>query len=81
VHTHLHGESLSNEDMTDMALLGLDIMACVQVNAEGLPGYIHYAHILPENGRNQQWQVTSVPDVGQLNIDFEELMRWNLWRN
>ena len=75
VHTHLHGESLSNEDMTDMALLGLDIMACVQVNAEGLPGYIHYAHILPENGRNQQWQVTSVPDVGQLNIDFEELIQ------
>jgi len=75
VHTHLHGEPLSKEDMTDMALLGLDIMACVQVSAEGLPGYIHYAHILPENGRNQQWQVTSVPDAGQLNIDFEELIQ------
>jgi GTPase len=75
VHTHLHGEPLSKEDMTDMALLGLDIMACVQVSAEGIPGYIHYAHILPENGRNQHWQVTSVPDVGQLNIDFEELMQ------
>ncbi len=75
IHTHLHWEPLTKEDMTDMALLGLDIMACVQVNAEGIPGPIHYAHILPENRQNQQWQVTSVPDVGQLDIDFEELIQ------
>jgi GTP-binding protein HflX len=75
IHTHLHGEPLSKEDVTDMVLLGLDLMACVQVNAEGIPGPIHYAHVLPENRRDQQWQVTSVPDVGQLDIDFEELIQ------
>ena len=75
IHTHLHGEPLSKEDVTDMALLGLDLMACVQVKGEGICGTIHYAHILPENHRDQQWQVISVPDIGQLNIDFEELIQ------
>jgi len=75
IHTHLHGEPLSKEDVTDMALLGLDLIACVQVKGEGTCGTIHYAHILPENHRDQQWQVISVPDIGQLNIDFEELIQ------
>ncbi|MFC1533586.1 GTPase HflX [Thermodesulfobacteriota bacterium] len=75
VHTHLHGEPLSKEDLTDLALLGLDLMVCIQTGEEGVPGRISYAHILPENHQNRGWQLTEVPDVGQLNIDFEELIQ------
>ena len=75
IHTHLHGEPLSREDITDMALLGLDLMICVQVAEDGIPGPIHYAHILPENPQNTGWEVNSVPDMGQLNIDFEKLIQ------
>ncbi|MBU2498473.1 MAG: GTPase HflX, partial [Proteobacteria bacterium] len=30
VHTHLNGEALSREDLTDLVLLGLDLMVCIQ---------------------------------------------------
>lgn len=75
IHTHLHGEPISEEDLTDMVLLGLDLMACIDVGQEGIPGRVTYAHILPDNRQNRRWQVTRVPDVGQLNIDFNELIQ------
>ncbi len=75
IHTHLNGEPISNEDVTDMLLLGLDLMVCIQVGEKGIPGHISYAHILPKNPQNQGFQVTRVPDVGQLDIDFQEFIQ------
>ena len=75
IHTHLNGESLSEEDLTDLVLLGLDLMVCIQVSDVGVSGPISYAHILPKNPKNQGWEVTRVPDIGQLNIDFKELIQ------
>jgi len=75
IHTHLHGEPLSSEDVTDLVLLGLDLMVSIQVGHDGIPGPISYAHISPENNRNRGWSITTVPDVGQLNIDFKELIQ------
>ena len=46
IHTHLNGEEISREDIADMALLGMDLMAIVQVDGNGIPGIIEYAHIL-----------------------------------
>ncbi len=75
IHTHLNGEPLSDEDLTDLALLGLDTMICIQVEENGKSGPISYAHILPENKKNRGWQITQVPDIGQLNVDFKVLIR------
>ncbi|MFC1863126.1 GTPase HflX [Thermodesulfobacteriota bacterium] len=58
-----------------MVLLGLDLMAIVQVGDNGIPGNMSYAHILPENSNDRGWQVSDVPDIGQLNVDFEELIQ------
>ena len=74
LHTHIHGEPLSREDLTDLVLLGLDLMVSIEVGEEGMPGPITYAHILPENLRGEKWSVQKVPDVGQLHIDFQELI-------
>jgi GTP-binding protein HflX len=74
LHTHIHGEPLSREDLTDLVLLGLDLMVSIEVGQEGSPGPIAYAHILPENVRGEKWSIQKVPDVGQLQIDFQELM-------
>jgi len=46
-HSHLDGSPLSQEDLTDMALLRLDAMASIEVNEEGTTGRVHVAHILP----------------------------------
>jgi hypothetical protein len=34
VHTHLNGEKLTQDDLTDLALLRLDLMATIQVDAK-----------------------------------------------
>lgn len=47
IHTHLSDAPLSEEDLTDLALLRLDFIAAVAVTSQGDPGYIHAAHILP----------------------------------
>lgn len=75
IHTHLNGEPLSGEDLTDLVLLGLDLMVCVQIDRGGITGPISYAHILPENRGGEGWSITHVPDIGQLKIDFQELIR------
>lgn len=75
VHTHLHNEPISQEDLSDLVLLGLDMMATVQVDHEGIPGQIDCAHILPKNIGDRGWDITGFPDSGQLNIDFLELIR------
>ena len=75
VHTHLHGEPLSNEDLTDLVLLGLDLMVSIQVGEEGIPGPISYAHILPENARGEKWRVEEVADVGRLHVDFQGMIQ------
>ena len=47
VHTHLRGESLTRDDLTDLALLRLDAVAAIGVRDDGLPGVLHWAHLLP----------------------------------
>jgi GTP-binding protein HflX len=47
VHTHLRGESLTRDDLGDLALLRLDLVAVVQALEGGEPGSVEIAHILP----------------------------------
>jgi GTP-binding protein HflX len=48
VHTHLLDEKLTQDDLTDLALLRLDLMSIIQVNKEnGLPDLVYSAHLLP----------------------------------
>jgi GTP-binding protein HflX len=75
VHTHLNGEPLSREDVTDLVLLGLDLMVCVQVDEKGIPGAISFANILPEKTDGKRWVVNRVKDIGQLNVDFLEMIQ------
>src|SRR5262249_43359324 len=51
VHTHLLGEKLTQDDLTDLALLRLDLMSIVQVDkTNGLPGLVYSAHLVPGGG-------------------------------
>ncbi|RMF87458.1 MAG: GTPase HflX [Nitrospirae bacterium] len=45
VHTHLAGEPLSRDDLADLALLRLDLMAAITLTPEGLPDRVHLAHL------------------------------------
>ena len=53
VHTHLRGEELTQDDLTDLALLRLDLMVAIDVDPEtGLPGLMRAAHLLPIDAGN-----------------------------
>ena len=48
VHTQLLNEKLTQDDLTDLALLRLDLMSVVQVDEKtGLPNNVYSAHLLP----------------------------------
>ncbi len=50
VHTHLRGEPLTRDDLNDLALLRLDLVAMIEVievGGDGLPGRIELAHLAP----------------------------------
>src|SRR5438876_11952273 len=78
VHTHLRGEELTRDDLTDLALLRLDLMAAIDVDAEtGLPGLIRAAHLLPStaaelNGgeRHKPYAFLESRIVSQMDLDF-----------
>ena len=71
VHTHLKSEPLTRDDLTDLALLRLDLVAAIGVKDDGLPGVLHYAHLLPENPQNELWRTETRPSVyGDDQPDF-----------
>jgi GTP-binding protein HflX len=82
VHTHLRGEPLTQDDLTDLALLRLDLMAAIDVDAEsGLPGLVRAAHLLPlhsgelDNGTTPQLYAFLEPKIAsQLDLDFHALI-------
>jgi GTP-binding protein HflX len=69
VHTHLHGEPLTRDDHTDLALLRLDLVAAVAVGDDGLPGKVHYAHLVPENPQGILWKDEEAASVHDLGYD------------
>jgi GTPase len=75
VHTHLKNEPLSQEDLTDLALLRLDLIAAVGMDAEGLPTVAHVAHLLPNNPRGEVWQLLEPTPPSLLDLDFTSFIQ------
>jgi GTP-binding protein HflX len=67
VHTHLHGEPITRDDHTDLALLRLDLVAALEVREDGLPGRVHYSHLVPENEAGTLWKDEAAPSVHDLD--------------
>jgi GTP-binding protein HflX len=62
VHTHLLGEKLNQDDLTDLALLRLDLMAAIQVDEKtGLPNNVYSAHLLPSTAETLEEESQSLP--------------------
>ena len=47
VHTHLKGEALSADDLNDLALLRLDLVAVLHAKEDGELGAVEVAHLAP----------------------------------
>lgn len=75
IHTHLKDEPLSEEDLTDLALLRLDLMASMGMDGEGLPTVIRIAHLLPDNTAGDVWQLLEPVHPSLLDLDFTTFIK------
>ena len=57
VHTHLRGEPLTRDDLVDLALLRLDLVAAICVWPDGRPADLHFAHLLPPVEGRPPWNL------------------------
>ena len=70
IHTHLDGENLTTDDLTDLALLRLDLVCAIDTDPDGLPGKAYTAHLIPENLEGTFWmQLPPAPPSG-LTLNF-----------
>ena len=82
VHTHLRGEELTRDDLTDLALLRLDLMAAIDVDEHtGLPGLLRAAYLLPSTaaelnskGHPKQFAFIDPALPSQVDVDFLSLI-------
>lgn len=82
VHTQLQGDKLTQDDLTDLALLRLDLMASIKVDDRtGLPNLVHAAHLLPTTAEQLETEAQTLPYEflkpqipSQLDTNFTELI-------
>ncbi|MBI5235210.1 MAG: GTPase HflX [Deltaproteobacteria bacterium] len=74
VHTHLKAEPLSQDDLTDLALLRLDLMAAIDADETGLPGKIHAAHLVPYNPEGKTYEVMEGVPFHAFDLEFDSFI-------
>ena len=74
VHTHLKNEPLTQDDLTDLALLRLDFMAAVTVRNDGDPHLVHMAHILPKSSDGAPYTVLDPVHPHELDMGCLDLI-------
>lgn len=74
VHTHLKNEPLNEDDLSDLALLRLDLIAAVGVVQEGLPGTVYLAHLLPQNPDGKIYEIHPPISIHQLNLPLKSFL-------
>jgi GTP-binding protein HflX len=70
IHTHLNGEELSDEDLTDLSHLRLDLIGALDVGTDGSPGLLHWAHLIPENPAGDYWLIMEPERPAQSQLNF-----------
>ncbi len=75
VHTHLKDEALTQDDLTDLALLRLDLIAAIGVGDNGFPAHIHIAHLVPPNPEGITSKLMERVPFHQLNLNLSDFLR------
>ncbi|MBW2561685.1 MAG: GTPase HflX [Deltaproteobacteria bacterium] len=75
IHTHLGGEPLTGDDLTDLALLRLDMVSAIEVDEDGRPGRMHSAHLIPENPGGVYWLLMDPIPVSGAALNFTEFIQ------
>ena len=73
--THLSGEALNRDNLTDLALLRLDLCLVVQVLDNGLPGAVEYAHLVPPGPSPDPYRIEKCRSAFDLKDNFLTFIR------
>src|SRR5437763_6586759 len=74
VHTHLRNEPLTRDDLVDLALLRLDLVAAVGVTHDGRPADLHVAHLFPPVEGKPPWTILPAEPFHRAELDVEALL-------
>jgi len=74
IRTQLHDQPLSQESLTDLAYLRLDLFGVVSVTPQGNPGMLYVAHLLPPNGSGQLCNVLKGTPFQQQTLAFDRFI-------
>lgn len=72
VHTHLRNEPLNQDDLTDLSLLRLDLVAAIGIK-DNVPGRIYVAHLMPQ-GSERPVEVLPPQDFYRMEMDFRSFV-------
>ncbi len=75
VLTHLNGEPLSRDNLTDLSVLRLDLCLVVHVLQTGRPGPIEFAYLVPPNPAGKVYKVEKYRSIHDLKDDFQSFIR------
>lgn len=72
VHTHLRGEGLSEDDLTDLSLLRLDAIVVIQAKVDGLPGFVEAGTIRADASidDDKPWHIERRKDLQAWDTNF-----------
>ncbi len=75
IRTHLHDEPLSQEDLTHLALLRLDMIGVLGVTEKGEPSLLHLAHLLPPNQQGEVCRILKPVPFHDLDLQLDTFLR------
>ena len=75
IRSHLKEQPLSQEDLTMLGLLRLDMIGTLAVNPKGEPGLLSLAHLNPPSPQGQLYTLLKPTLVHECPVSFETFIR------
>lgn len=70
IHTHLKGEALSDDDLTDLALLRLDLVAALQMSPNDSQFFVQTACLAPPTPGKTPYKIEPPRPFDRFSMDF-----------
>ncbi len=74
VHTHLKNEPLTQDDLSDLALLRLDLILAIGVMQNGDPGSLYLAHLMPPNPEGKIVEIWNPTPLYRLDLPVKRFL-------
>lgn len=75
IRTQLQDRPLSQEDLTDLGYLRLDLIGLLSVSQNGTPGALYLAHLLPPSGTGRLCEILKSTTLEDCPIVFDQFIK------